>query len=231
MAPRRSARIVRVTRKETRITGEDDQVSVKESSAKLEAVAVGKRTTTPPKVVRVLPVEESEKKKTRKEKAKEDGVEQTRTQAAAAAAAEAEGEQKGEKMRKEASETGAAKEAEQKGEKKIRKKKKMKRRGSGGGGGGYRRYVFRVLKQVHPELRVSSMAMAVLNGFMNDMFEKIVGEAAQLSKYSGRMTLSAKEIQGAVRLVLPGELGKHAVAEGTKAVTNYYSTVIVKPPS
>lgn len=39
----------------------------------------------------------------------------------------------------------------------------------------------------------------------------------------GGMTLSSREIQGAVRLVLPGELGKHAIAEGTKAVSNYVS--------
>ncbi|KAJ9699341.1 hypothetical protein PVL29_008105 [Vitis rotundifolia] len=63
--------------------------------------------------------------------------------------------------------------------------------------------------------------MTVLNGFVNDMFERIAEEAAKLSKYTGKRTLSAREIQGAVKLVLPGELGKHAMAEGTKAVSNY----------
>ncbi|XP_063785855.1 histone H2B 1.1-like [Pseudophryne corroboree] len=32
-----------------------------------------------------------------------------------------------------------------------------------------------------------------------------------------------KQIQTAVRLLLPGELAKHAVSEGTKAVTKYTS--------
>jgi hypothetical protein len=35
---------------------------------------------------------------------------------------------------------------------------------------------------------------------------------------------TSREIQTAVRLLLPGELAKHAVSEGTKAVTKYTST-------
>ncbi|XP_072968404.1 uncharacterized protein [Typha angustifolia] len=92
---------------------------------------------------------------------------------------------------------------------------------SNGGVGGYKRYVFSVLKQVHPELSVSAQAMVVLDMMMADMFERLAGEAARLSKYNGKATLTSREIQNAVRLVLPGELGKHAISEGTKAVTNY----------
>ncbi|KAH7641615.1 hypothetical protein HUG17_4660 [Dermatophagoides farinae] len=33
-----------------------------------------------------------------------------------------------------------------------------------------------------------------------------------------------REVQTAVRLLLPGELAKHAVSEGTKAVTKYTSS-------
>ncbi|XP_056169461.1 histone H2B.2-like [Syzygium oleosum] len=98
-----------------------------------------------------------------------------------------------------------------------------RRRGVGEGGGEqqYKRYVFRVLKQVHPGLGISSAAMEVLNGYMNDMFERLAAEAVRLSSYAGIKTLSSRDIQGAVRLVLPGELGRHAIAEGAKAVTNY----------
>jgi histone H2B len=41
--------------------------------------------------------------------------------------------------------------------------------------------------------------------------------------YNGKATISSREIQTAVRLVLPGELAKHAVSEGTKAVTKFTS--------
>lgn len=107
-----------------------------------------------------------------------------------------------------------------------KKDKKRKRRSPGKkreGGEGYKRYVYKVLKQVHPELGMSAKAMVVLNNYMNDMFERLAGEAAKLTTYTSRKTLSSREIQGAVKLVLPGELGKHAMAEGTKAVSNYLS--------
>ena len=34
-------------------------------------------------------------------------------------------------------------------------------------------------------------------------------------------TLTSREVQTAIRLVFPGELAKHAVSEGTKAVTKF----------
>ena len=105
--------------------------------------------------------------------------------------------------------------SQQEGEERKRRRKER------GGGEGYKRYVFRVLKQVHPGMAISSKAMTVLNNLMSDMFERVAEEAARLSKYTGRVTLTSREIQGAVRLVLPGELGKHAVAEGSKAVTTF----------
>ncbi|KAL3246879.1 hypothetical protein MRX96_057386 [Rhipicephalus microplus] len=39
-----------------------------------------------------------------------------------------------------------------------------------------------------------------------------------------RSTITSREVQTAVRLLLPGELAKHAVSEGTKAVTKYTSS-------
>ncbi|KAL0534157.1 hypothetical protein IC582_028441 [Cucumis melo] len=105
----------------------------------------------------------------------------------------------------------------------IKEGKRRSKNSSGSGREGYKRYVFKVLKQVHPEIGISGQAMLILNNFMNDMFQRLAEEATKLSKYTGGMTLSSREIQGAVRLVLPGELGKHAIAEGTKAVSNYVS--------
>ncbi|KAF2321726.1 hypothetical protein GH714_001910 [Hevea brasiliensis] len=126
--------------------------------------------------------------------------------------------------KQEPSKTTRTKKTTQEGKGQEKKKKKKRgRRGMESGGEGYKRYVFRVLKQVHPELRISSMAMSVINSLMKDMFERIADEAANLSQQSHRMTLSSREIQDAVKLVLPGELGRHAIAEGSKAITNYMS--------
>ena len=84
-------------------------------------------------------------------------------------------------------------------------------------------YIYRVLKQVHPETGISKRSMSIMNSFINDIFEKISAEASKLVRYNKKQTLSSREIQTAVRLLLPGELAKHAVSEGTKAVTKYTS--------
>ena len=85
-------------------------------------------------------------------------------------------------------------------------------------------YIYKVLKQVHPDTGVSSKAMSIMNSFVNDLFERIANEASRLTKYNTKSTISSREIQTAVRLLLPGELAKHAVSEGTKAVTKYTSS-------
>ena len=87
----------------------------------------------------------------------------------------------------------------------------------------YKVYLYKVLKQVHPDTGVSSKAMSILNSLMNDMFDKIATEASKLARISKKPTITSREIQTAVRLVLPGELAKHAVSEGTKAVTKFTS--------
>ena len=68
---------------------------------------------------------------------------------------------------------------------------------------------------------MSLKAMNIMNSFCNDVFERIASEAAQIARINRKSTLSSREIQTAVRLILPGELAKHAVSEGTKAVTKY----------
>ena len=95
------------------------------------------------------------------------------------------------------------------------------------------------MKQVHPDTGVSSKAMSIMNSFVNDLFERIAAEASKLAHYNKRWilsvmmllivvifrsTITSREIQTAVRLLLPGELAKHAVSEGTKAVTKYTSS-------
>ena len=88
----------------------------------------------------------------------------------------------------------------------------------------YAIYIYKVLKQVHPDTGVSSKAMSIMNSFVNDLFERIAAEASRLAHYNKRSTITSREIQTAVRLLLPGELAKHAVSEGTKAVTKYTSS-------
>merc|ERR1711982_109870 len=87
----------------------------------------------------------------------------------------------------------------------------------------YSTYIYRVLKQVHPDTGISRNAMSIMNSFVNDIFERVATESGRLARYNKKHTITSREIQTAVRLLLPGELAKHAVSEGTKAVTKYNS--------
>ncbi|VDP86206.1 unnamed protein product [Echinostoma caproni] len=66
--------------------------------------------------------------------------------------------------------------------------------------------------------------MPIMNSFVNEIFERIASESSRLAHYNKRSTITNREIQIAVRLLLPGELAKHAVSEDTKAVTKYTGT-------
>ena len=116
----------------------------------------------------------------------------------------------------------AAKKGEKKAVKKTvstDKKKRTRRRKET-----FSTYIYKVLKQVHPDTGVSSKAMGIMNSFVNDLFERVAEEASRLSHYNKKSTITSREIQTAVRLILPGELAKHAVSEGTKAVTKFTSS-------
>merc|ERR1711977_795793 len=108
---------------------------------------------------------------------------------------------------KAAAKSGKATKAIAKGDKKKRKGKRKE---------SYAIYIYKVLKQVHPDTGVSSKAMSIMNSLVNDLFERIAAEASKLAHYNKRSTITSREIQTAVRLLLPGELAKHAVSEGTR---------------
>ena len=45
----------------------------------------------------------------------------------------------------------------------------------------YAIYIYKVLKQVHPDTGVSSKAMSIMNSFVNDLFERIAAESSRLA--------------------------------------------------
>eukprot|EP00931_Biecheleriopsis_adriatica_P064538 TRINITY_DN392_c0_g1_i3.p1 TRINITY_DN392_c0_g1~~TRINITY_DN392_c0_g1_i3.p1 ORF type:complete len:150 (+),score=39.16 TRINITY_DN392_c0_g1_i3:67-450(+) len=96
--------------------------------------------------------------------------------------------------------------------KKRAKKKNFKSYGS---------FILKVLKQVHPTLRISKQAMQVMESCVGDTFERIAGEAGRLCRSRKTSTMTTRDIQSAVRLVFPGELSRHAVSEGCKAVMTF----------
>ena len=88
----------------------------------------------------------------------------------------------------------------------------------------FRCYVSPILAKVDPTSeKVSKKGKESLGSYIYDIFERIATEAGKLATFNKKATLSSREIQTAVRLILPGELAKFAVSEGTKAVTKFSS--------
>ena len=55
-------------------------------------------------------------------------------------------------------------------------------------------YIYKVLRQVHPETGISKKAMNIMNSFINDTFDRIALESSKLVRYNKRRTLSSREI-------------------------------------
>ena len=82
-------------------------------------------------------------------------------------------------------------------------------------------YIHRVAKQWVPNLGVTVKTMKVMNSFVNDIFERLANEAGKLAHKTKKSTITEREMQAAVRLLIPGELGTHAIAEGVKCLGTY----------
>lgn len=79
-------------------------------------------------------------------------------------------------------------------------------------------YASRTLKGINAKMSLGSRTKKIINSFVNDVFERLATEAAHLARVNGKKTMGSREMQTAVRLVLPAELARHAMSEGTKAV-------------
>ncbi|KAG5500346.1 hypothetical protein JKF63_03438 [Porcisia hertigi] len=82
-------------------------------------------------------------------------------------------------------------------------------------------YIHRALRRFFKRGTLSKAAVRVLSSFIEDMFNRIQTEAVFVAKINKVKTLTARKIQTSARLLLPPELAKHAMSEGTKAVAKY----------
>jgi histone H3/H4 len=93
----------------------------------------------------------------------------------------------------------------------------------------YRPYIAKVLHQVHTDNSISTEAINEVNLLIHDLAERLAKEASHLCQMNHRKTISSRDIMYAIRTVFPGELEKHAVSEGVRAVTKYTSSGQAKP--
>ena len=86
-------------------------------------------------------------------------------------------------------------------------------------------YIARVKKQVHPSLGITKSSMKIMESFIEDFFDRICRESGQLMRSSGNKTLKAQDVLAAIKVILPGEIRTHAVAEAEKALEAYREVV------
>ncbi|XP_058515132.1 uncharacterized protein LOC131478642 [Ochotona princeps] len=85
-------------------------------------------------------------------------------------------------------------------------------------------YFPKVLKEIHAGLSLSKEAKAVMDCFVRDLFERIADEAASLVRNKRGSTLTYRDIQSGIRLVLPTQLYKCADSQGNKALIKFISS-------
>ena len=82
----------------------------------------------------------------------------------------------------------------------------------------YALYISRVLKSVFPDIGITLPSISIMDSFVKDLFERIASEAQNLARNYGKTTITVKEIETATKLILKGDLNKHAVSEGQSAI-------------
>eukprot|EP00756_Hemistasia_phaeocysticola_P060470 Hpha_TRINITY_DN4057_c0_g1::TRINITY_DN4057_c0_g1_i1::g.63811::m.63811 len=86
----------------------------------------------------------------------------------------------------------------------------------------FRRFATRVARDAAGgKLRLGREACRVVGDFAHDIFLRLAREAGGLVNYSGGTRMSARAVQSATRLVLNGELARHAVLAGQRAVAHH----------
>lgn len=86
----------------------------------------------------------------------------------------------------------------------------------------YSTYIRRLMKHVRPESSLSKRALTIFNCFAVDLIERIAVEAGRLAEYGvNKRTMYANDVRTAVKLILKGELQRHSIHEGERAVRAY----------
>jgi histone H3/H4 len=87
-----------------------------------------------------------------------------------------------------------------------------------------------VLHEVYNDrnVKITFNALSQVNFIVNFLAATLAQNARDLTSLSNRSTVSSQDVQSAVYNIMPGELAKHAVEEGNKALRNLLNKKIKK---
>uniref|UniRef100_A0A914HWX0 Histone H2A/H2B/H3 domain-containing protein n=1 Tax=Globodera rostochiensis TaxID=31243 RepID=A0A914HWX0_GLORO len=88
----------------------------------------------------------------------------------------------------------------------------------------YKLYIRRVLRDVHVDKEISIRTLNIMNSFVNDAFDRIASEATRIAHYDRRKTVTLRDMEYAVRLVLPDGMAKTGNQGASKVMTKFYAS-------
>lgn len=89
-------------------------------------------------------------------------------------------------------------------------------------------YIYRVFKQIAPDLKISKESKEFVNDLLFRFLKDFIPLTVTMVEHHRHTTMSARDVQSAVRVFFVGQLAKHAVSEGSKAVMSFISTAVNK---
>jgi len=93
----------------------------------------------------------------------------------------------------------------------------------------FRQYILKLGHQIYIDMELASSASNEINLIAHHIIEKLINYASQLTLSRNAKTLSSKDIEAAVKLVLVGDLSKNAIKEATNAVSKFRTNKQNKP--
>ena len=85
-------------------------------------------------------------------------------------------------------------------------------------------YIYKILKSIASDVNISKKGINVINSLITDMFDQLALESSKLCRYSNKKTLSSQDIKTSVKLLLPLEIGSHAIAEANKSLIKFHES-------
>ncbi|GFR06055.1 histone H2B [Trichonephila clavata] len=89
----------------------------------------------------------------------------------------------------------------------------------------FKNYIQDVLKMVDEDASITAPAMKIIDALMKDMFNQLANGTKNLMEKDKKRTLDHLDVKCASLELLRGEVARHAIAEGTKAVESFINNV------
>jgi hypothetical protein len=89
----------------------------------------------------------------------------------------------------------------------------------------YRREVYKVLKQVHPDMGIERSGLSAIDVIVADVESRLRAAAVRLAEEENAEELTELHIARAVREIVPGELATHGISEGNRALTRFEASL------